>query len=598
MHINPNYQGVTRMNNSNPLLSDFKLPAFDTLTPEHINPAIDVLIAEYRERIDTLTAQSGSRNWATVMQPQEEIEDRLARIWAPIAHLNAVRDTPAWREAYALALEKVTELEADVGQNRALFEAVQSVRRDPEFNWLHRDQRKIVDDALRDFRLSGIALEEPKRSRFKTISTELSKLCTEFEQALMDATDAWSLDFSNRDGLSGIPESALALMASNAAEAGLKGYRVSLHQSSYIAVMTYADDRNLRAKTYEAYATRASDQGPMAGRFDNSERIEKILALRHESASMLGFANAAVESMATKMAADPERVLTFLRDLVTRAKPVAEQELKELRDYAKNHLALESIEPWDIAYAAEKLREAKYAINEEEIKPYFPVDQALKGLFIVAEHLFSVRFVERNNIAVWHTDVRYYDVLNKQNQVIAGVYLDLFSRLSKRPGAWMDVCQTRRRHGTDVQIPVAFLTCNFAPPSANLPSLLTHDDVITLFHEFGHGLHHLLTEVDYPSIAGIAGVEWDAVELPSQFMENFCWSREALDLFARHWQTDDPLPEPLFQRMLSARYFHAGLFLVRQLELALFDFRTHLEYSPEHGSRVLKSSTKCGKKYR
>jgi oligopeptidase A len=461
------------------------------------------------------------------------------------------------------------------------------VRARADFATLTRGERTLVDDAIRDFELAGVALEEPARSRFREIETELTRLSTEFEQAVLDATDAWFEDRADAAALAGLPESALAVLRSYAEEAGVPGYRVTLKQPSYVAVMTYADDRDLRRRVYEAYATRASDQGPHAGRWDNSARIETILALRHEAATLLGFANAAAESLATKMAGKPERVLGFLTDLAQRARPLAERDYAEMRAYAAEHLGIADFQPWDSAYTAEKLRLARYALSEEELKPYFPLDAALSGLFAVAERVFGVRFAARAGVDTWHADVRYYDVVDADGRVFAGCYLDLYARTAKRGGAWMDVCRTRRRHPDGTQLPVAFLTCNFAPPAGGIPSLLTHDDVITLFHEFGHGLHHLLTEVDWPRIAGISGVEWDAVELPSQFMENFCWTREALDLIARHWQTGAPLPDDLFKRMLAARHFQAGLFLVRQLEFALFDFRIHLEFNPEAGARVL-----------
>jgi oligopeptidase A len=572
----------------NPLLDDPALPPFSAITPEHVAPAIDALLAESRRALEALSA-SPLHDWAHVMQPQEELDDRLARAWAPVSHLHSVKDTPALREAYGSALEKITEFQAEQGQNRALYDAVKAVRERPDFAALDPAQQKIVDDALRDFRLAGVALEEPARSRFRAIEVELSRLATEFEQAVLDATEAWNLDFERVEALAGLPESALALMRQNAVDAGVAGWRVTLRQPSYLAVMTYADDRALRAEVYRAYATRASDQGPCAGRFDNSARIERMLALRHEAAGLLGFANAAEESLATKMAPTPVRVIAFLEDLARRAKPVAECELAELATFAREEFGIETLEPWDVPYAAEKLRLRRFELSEEDLKPYFPLDAVIGGLFALAERVFGVRLARREGVDVWDPEVRYYDVIDATGAVFAGVYVDLYARAAKRPGAWMDVCRSRRRHSGGLQRPVAFLTCNFAPPAQGIPSLLTHDDVLTLLHEFGHGLHHLLTEVDYPSAAGIHGVEWDAVELPSQFMENFGWTRQALDLFARHWQTGATLPEELFQRMQAARHFHAGLFLVRQLEFGLFDFRLHLDYDPALGARVLET---------
>jgi oligopeptidase A len=572
---------------ANPLLEDAALPRFDAIEPDHVGPAVDALLAEQRARIEALVAATGPRTWDTVMQPQEDLDDRLSRAWAPVSHLHSVRDTPALREAYGAALEQITDWETELGQNRALYEAVRAVRDAAGFAALDPVRRRIVTESIRGFELSGVALEEPARGRYREIANELSKLSTEFEQALLDATDAWHLDLADAASLAGLPDSARGLLAQYAREAGVAGWRVTLQHPSYVAVMTHADDRALRRTVYEAYATRASDQGPHAGRYDNAPRIEKIMALRHEAAGLLGFPNAAAESLATKMAAESTRVLGFLRDLAARARPVAERELAELADFARGTLGLDALQPWDVSYAAEKLRLSRYALGEEELKPYFPAERAIEGVFGVSERLFGVRFAPREGVPSWHPDVRYFDVLDGAGAVIAGVYLDLYARSAKRGGAWMDVCRTRRRHAHGVQQPVAFLTCNFAPPAGGMPSLLTHDDVITLFHEFGHGLHHLLTEVDYPSASGIAGVEWDAVELPSQFMENFCWHRGTLDLFARHWQTGEPLPGDLFRRMTAARHFHAGLYLVRQLEFALFDFRLHLEYDPAQGARAL-----------
>jgi oligopeptidase A len=572
---------------SNPLLDDTDLPRFDAIEPDHVVPAVDALLAQQRAAIDALVSGAVPRTWDGVMQPQEDLDDRLSRAWAPVSHLHSVRDTPALREAYGEALEKITDWETELGQNRDLYEAVRAVRDGSGFAALTPVQQRIVTESIRGFELSGVALEEPARSRYREIANELSKLSTEFEQALLDATDAWHLDVADAGALAGLPDSALALLRQYAQEAGTEGWRITLQHPSYVAVLTHADDRALRHTVYEAYATRASDQGPHAGRFDNAPRIERIMALRHEAAGLLGFPNAAEESLATKMAAESARVLGFLRDLAARAKPVAERELAELAVFARDTLGIDALAPWDVAYASEKLRIARYALAEEELKPYFPAERTIEGVFAVSERLFGVHFAARGGVPSWHPDVRYYDVLDAGGAVIAGVYLDLYARAAKRGGAWMDVCRTRRRHAGGVQQPVAFLTCNFAPPAGELPSLLTHDDVVTLFHEFGHGLHHLLTEVDYPSAAGIAGVEWDAVELPSQFMENFCWHRGTLDLFARHWRSGAPLPDDLFRRMTAARHFQAGLFLVRQLEFALFDFRLHLEYDPAQGARAL-----------
>jgi oligopeptidase A len=575
------------MNSPNPLLNESPLPTFSAIEPAHVLPAVDAVLADYRAAIDAIIADPAPRSFARVLQRQEELEDRLELTWSPVSHLHAVADSEALRTVYSQALEKITEHASELGQNRELYSAVRAVADAAQFAGLPRAARTLVEHALRDFRLSGVALEEPGRSRFREIANTLARLENEFENAVLDATEGWSESISDDAALAGLGQTDRDLLRDYAKDAGRDGWHVTLKQPSVQAVLTYADDRGLRERVYAAYQTRASDQGPQAGQHDNSARIEQIMALRHEAAQLLGFANAAEESLATKMADAPARVLAFLHDLVARAKPVAERELTELREFARDQLGIAELQPWDIGYASEKLRVKQFALSEEELKPYFPLPAVIDGLFAICQRVFGVRLQLRAGVDAWHADVRFYDVLDAEGRVIAGAYVDLYARNGKRGGAWMDVCRSRFRTDATTHLPIAYLTCNFAPPGAAQPSLLTHDDVTTLFHEFGHGLHHLLTEVDYPSVAGISGVEWDAVELPSQFMENFAWQREALALFARHWQTGEALPDDLFARMLAARHFHAGLFLVRQVEFALFDFRLHLEYDPARGARVM-----------
>ena len=575
------------MTPDNPLLADDTLPAFSQIRPEHVEPAIAAVLAGYRAAIDALVAPDAPRDFNHVMLTQERLEQRLARAWAPVSHLQAVADSEALRAVYGPAEEKLTEHAIELGQNRALYAAVQAVADAADFPALPRPRRALVEHALRDFRLSGVSLPEPARSRFREIGVELSRLSTEFSHAVLDASEAWHEHVSDERDLAGIPESGRAVLHQYAQDQDLDGYLVTLKQPSVHAVLTYADHRGLRERVYWAYQTRASDQGPDAGKFDNSERIEKIMALRHEAAQLLGFANAAEESLATKMAASPAQVMEFLHDLAERAKPVARAELTKLREFATTELKLDNLESWDVGYASEKLRQQQYDLDEEQLKPYFPLPAVIDGLFGLTQRLYGISLSARDDVDTWHPDVRYYDVRDADGRVFAGAYVDLYARNGKRGGAWMDVCRARFRDGDEEQLPVAFLTCNFAPPTEGKPALLTHDDVLTLFHEFGHGLHHLLTEIALPSIGGIDGVEWDAVELPSQFMENFGWNREALDLFAKHWQTGERLPDELFERMLAARHFHAGLFLVRQLEFALFDFLLHLEYDPAQGARPL-----------
>ncbi|WP_266168792.1 M3 family metallopeptidase [Dyella subtropica] len=571
----------------NPLLAGDALPAFPQIRPEHVAPAIDTLLADYREGIDALTAAGGPRDFAGVMLTQERLEQQLARAWSPVSHLHSVADSEALREVYGPAEEKLTDHAIELGQNRELYQVVQALADAPDFAALSRPERALIEHALRDFKLSGVALEEPARSRYRAIGVELSKLSTEFSNAVLDATDAWHEHITDERDLAGVPESGRAVLRQYAKEQDLDGYLVTLKQPSVQTVLTYADNRGLRERVYWAYQTRASDQGPHAGKYDNGPRIEKIMALRHEAALLLGFANAAEESLATKMAASPTEVMEFLHDLAQRARPVARKELATLREFASKELKLDNLESWDVGYASEKLRQKNYDLDEEQLKPYFPLPAVIDGLFGLVQKLYGVTLSLREGVDVWHPEVRYYDMRDADGRVFAGAYVDLYARSGKRGGAWMDVCRARFDDGASEQLPVAFLTCNFAPPTEGRPALLTHDDVLTLFHEFGHGLHHLLTEIALPSIGGIEGVEWDAVELPSQFMENFGWNREALDLFARHWQTGERLPEELFQRMLAARYFQAGLFLVRQLEFALFDFSLHLGYDPEQGARTL-----------
>lgn len=580
------------MSHPNPLLADDALPAFSQIRPEHVEPAIEAILADYRAGIDALVAPGAPRDFGHVMLVQERLEQRLARAWAPVSHLHSVADGEALRKAYGPAEEKLTEHAIELGQNRDLYAAVRTLAEAPDFAALPRPERALVEHALRDFKLSGVALEEPARSRFREIGVELSRLSTEFSNAVLDASEAWHEHVTDERDLAGVPESGRAVLRQYAEDQQLDGYLVTLKQPSVQAVLTYADNRGLRERVYWAYQTRASDQGPNAGKFDNGARIERIMALRHEAARLLGFANAAEESLATKMAGSPAEVLEFLHDLAARAKPVAQRELARLREFASAELKLDNLESWDVGYAAEKLRQREYALDEEQLKPYFPLPAVIDGLFGLAGKLYGITLAPRDGVDVWHPEVRYYDVRDAAGRVFAGAYVDLYARNGKRGGAWMDVCRARfddgaGPEGAGPQRPVAFLTCNFAPPTEGKPALLTHDDVLTLFHEFGHGLHHLLTDIALPSIGGIDGVEWDAVELPSQFMENFGWNREALDLFARHWQTGERLPDELFERMLAARHFHAGLFLVRQLEFALFDFLLHLEYDPAQGARAL-----------
>ncbi|MDR9435338.1 MAG: oligopeptidase A [Thiohalophilus sp.] len=572
---------------SNPLLEMTGLPPFSCINPEHVEPALDTLLQHNREQLQQLLADSDHYSWENLIQPLEEMDDQLDRAWSPVSHMNSVVNSDALREAYNACLPKLSDYATELGQNEQLYAAYKAIADSPEYAQLDAAQKKIIDNALRDFHLSGVDLPAEKKQRYKEIQQRLSSLTTKFEENLLDATHAWHKQILDESRLAGLPESARAMARQAAEEKELEGWVFTLDFPSYYAVMTHADDRDLRAELHEAYVTRASDQGPYAGQWDNSEVMEEILALRHELAQLLGYANYAERSLATKMAESPEQVLSFLHDLARRAKPVAEQDLAELSDFARQQHGLDQLEPWDIAYYSEKLRQHKYAISQEDLKPYFPENRVIPGMFEVVKRLYGIEINAVDGVDTWHPDVRFYEIRDAQGELRGQFYLDLYSRAKKRGGAWMDDCRGRQRHSRgELQTPVAYLTCNLTPPVGDQPALFTHDEVITLFHEFGHGLHHMLTRVDHIGVSGINGVAWDAVELPSQFMENWCWEREALDVITGHYQTGEPLPADLYQKMYAAKNFQAGMFMVRQLEFSLFDFRLHLEYDPHQGGRI------------
>ncbi len=571
---------------SNPLLEQRDLPAFSRIKPEHVEPAIDALLAENRRQLAALLESNVCPSWDNLIEPLEQMDDRLSRVWAPVRHMNSVVNSEALRAAYNACLPKLSDYGTELGQNVRLFEAYQSIRESEAFGRLDAAQQKTINDALRDFRLSGVHLAPAEKERFRAIQQKLSRAQSKFEENLLDATHAWSKHVMDEAELAGLPKSTLDMARQSARNAQLDGWRLTLETPIYIAVLTYADNRDLRREIYTAHNTRASDQGPHAGRFDNSEIMEQILRLRYESAQLLGFANYAEKSFATKMAESPRRVIEFLSDLARRAKPIAQKELADLRELAANQLGIEDLQSWDVSYVSEKLRQYRYAITQEDLKPYFPVDQVLAGLFQLVHRLYGLRTRAREGVETWHPDVRFYEVINPDGAVRAQFFLDLYAREGKRGGAWMDECVNRMRTQDGLQVPVAFMTCNSSPPVGDTPALFTHDEVITLFHEFGHGLHHMLTLVDYPSVSGINGVEWDAVELPSQFMENWCWQREALDMIAKHFQTGASLPDAMFQKLVATKHFLAGMQMLRQLEFALFDLRVHLEYDPDKGGRV------------
>lgn len=571
---------------SNPLLEMRGLPPFSQIHSEHVEPAIDQVLAENRAQVEALLNSNQSPSWQSLVQPLEQLEERLSRIWSPVGHMNSVVNSEALRGAYNACLPKLSDYATEMGQNEKLFKAFKQIADGPEYEKLDRAQKKIIDNALRDFRLSGIDLPAEKKARYKQIMQELSALNSKFEENLLDATNAWKIQISDQSRLAGLPESARAMAKQVAERESMEGWVFNLEYPSYLPVMMYADDRELRREMYTAFVTRASDEGPYAGQWDNTQVMEQILALRHEAAQLLGFDNYAERSLATKMAGSTDQVLSFLNDLAARCLPLARRELDEVRAFARDNGFSETLESWDVSYWSEKLRQHKYAITQEELKPYFPEDKVLNGMFAVVNRLYGMNIRERKDVDTWHQDVRFFEIQDSHGRLRGQFYLDLYARPHKRGGAWMDDCMTRMRTETGVQIPVAYLTCNFSSPIGGDPALFTHDEVETLFHEFGHGLHHMLTQIDYPSVAGISGVPWDAVELPSQFMENWCWQREALDLIAGHYKTGEPLPEAMFKKMLAAKNFQSAMQMVRQLEFSIFDFRLHLEYDPVKGGRV------------
>ena len=571
---------------TNPLLESAHLPAFSTIKPEHVLPAMTRLIEDSRNTIDALVAKGGPFTWSSLVEPLEDIDDRINRAWSPVGHMNAVVNSDELREAYNACLPLLSAYATEVGQNDALFKAYKSLAESPEFERLDDAQRKIIENALRDFRLSGVDLPSAEKQRFKEIAQELSQLGSKFQDHVMDATQSWTRHVEDESLLAGLPDSAKAMAAQAASAKGLSGWLFTLEFPSYIAIMTYADDRDLRRELYTAYATRASDQGPNAGEWDNTEVMEKLLALRHEEASLLGFRNFAELSLATKMAPGTEDVVAFLEHLAERSRASAEKDLVELREFAERELGINQPDAWDWTYASEKLRQKKYQLSEEEVRAYFPAAKVVAGMFAVVEKLYGLTIREKAGIDVWHPDARFYEIYDRTGELRGAFYLDLYARAKKRGGAWMDECVTRRKVAGKVQTPVAFLTCNFTPPTGDAPALLRHDEVQTLFHEFGHGLQHMLTRIDHLGVSGIHGVEWDAVELPSQFMENFCWEPEALALISGHHETGEPLPKTLLDKMIAARNFQSGMQMLRQLEFSLFDFRIHRDYDPAQGGRI------------
>ena len=559
-------------------MNHLDLPRFSDIDIAELPRQLAALLDDSRQRVATVLAAPPPFTWDNLLAPLEAIDDRLEKFWSPVSHLNGVMNSDELRAAYEACIPLLTAWHSEMGQNRPLFEAVQSLADGAAFAAMSRPRQQAVRHMLRDFRLSGVALPEAERKRFAAIEQRLSELATRFSNNVLDATDGWEKYIDDEAQLAGIPDSALGGFRQQAEAQGRSGYRLTLAIPAYLPVMQYADNCDLRRELYEAYATRASDQGPHAGQWDNSALMVEILQLREEMARLLGFGNYAELSLAPKMAESPAQVEDFLVNLVAAAKPQAEAEVAEVRRFARE-LGCADPEAWDIPYYSEKLRERDYALNQEQLRPYFPADRVIEGLFAITGQLFGIRFEPRPGVDPWHPDAQCYSVL-RDGAPIAVCYLDLYARAKKRGGAWMaDYCG-RRRTDAGTQLPVAFLTCNFTPPTGGRPALLTHDEVTTLFHEFGHGLHHMLTEIDVLKVAGINGVAWDAVELPSQFLENWCWQRESIPLISGHFETGEPLPGELLDKMLAARNFQSAMQMLRQLEFALFDLRLHSAPAP------------------
>lgn len=568
---------------TNPLLETHELPPFSTIRPEHIEAAVRQLLDKHRNRLTQLL-ESGAQTWESLIVPLEEMQHRLARVWSPVSHMNGVVNSDELRSAYNACLPLLTAWNTDLAQNVLLHRAYTAVL-DNEGTSLSAGQRKLLENALRDFRLAGVALPEERKQRFKQLVEQLATLQSKFDENVLDATNAWSRSITNEADLTGLPAPVIerALAAARAKQE--EGWLFTLDAPNYQSIMMYAENESLRREFYEAWVTRASDQGPLAGRWNNTELMSQILAARHEVAQLVGFASYAEYSLATKMATSVQEVRQFLDELAAKSKPVASREYDELTQFAQRPL-----NAWDVGFYAERLKRERFSLSEEALRPYFPLPRVLAGMFGVAERLYGVRIVERQGVDLYHPDARFYDILDTDGSRRGSFFVDLYARAKKRGGAWMDECVGRKQlNGSATTLPVAYLVCNFMPPMGSQPSLLTHTEVVTMFHEFGHGLHHMLTRVDYPSIAGINGVAWDAVELPSQFMENFAWRAEVLPLISAHVETGAPLPKVELERLMGSRTFQAGMQTVRQLEFALFDLRIHSEYSPQAGARIMET---------
>lgn len=575
---------------NNPLLEQYELPPFDKIKPEHILPAVDEILAGNRKKIEALL-DSEELDYDSLVLKIEALDDILNQAFSPVSHMNSVVNSSELREAYNACLPKITQYATEMGQNPRLYEAYQAIVESDEFQTLDQAKKMVLQHAIRDFKLSGINLLTEEQQKFSEISQRLSELSSQFRDNVLDATMAWSRQFDNASELSGLPESALQLAMQTAEQRGESGYVFTLEFPSYLPVMTYCENEAFRQEIYEAFVTRASDIGPNAGKWDNSAVMHEILTLRKDMSVLLGFSNYAEYSIAKKMAKSTDQVLEFLEDLASKSKEVASAQYDELCEFARKEYGQIELNAWDLTFYADKYKEQKFDISEEALRPYFPAPRVLDGMFEVVRRLYDIEVVRTNDVVSWHADVQTFDI-RKSGTTIARFYLDLFARPNKQGGAWMDECRVRRalpkqsEQVDAIQLPVAYLTCNFTGPIGDTPSLLTHDEVVTLFHEFGHGLHHMLTKVTAAGVSGINGVAWDAVELPSQFMENWCWQSEALGFISGHYESEDVLPDDMLAKMLAGKNFQSAMVMVRQLEFALFDFKLHLEFDPEQDGQV------------
>lgn len=573
---------------TNPLLTSFILPPFSAICPEHIVPAVQVTLDHCRKTVEQILAQTGPFNWNNLCQPLADIDNNLMRVWSPVDHLNTVQNNPELRKAHEKSLRLLSNYSTWIGQHKGLYNAYRKLHDGNNYSKLSAAQKKTVDNVLRDFKLSGIDLSMEKQKRYGQIVTRLCELSSNYNNNVLDATMGWSKLVTDKQMLSGIPDSTLAIAHALAKKRKKNGWLLTLDVPSYLSVINYCDNTELREEFYYAYNTRASDQGPNAGKWDNSYIMNEIITLRYELALILGFKSYCDKSLVTKMAQNPKQVLDFLTNLANLILTQGERELMQLRIFVKKYYGHDYLKPWDVAYYSEKQKQHLFSIDDEQLRPYFPEQRVISGLFEVVNRIYSISLKERNDIDIWHPEVRFFDLFDSQGELRGSFYLDLYTRDNKRGGAWMDNCMSMMRKASgELQKPVAYLNCNFNRPIDGKQSLLTHNEVITLFHEFGHVLHHTLTCIDIPEIAGINGVPWDAVELPSQFMENFCYHPEVLALISGHYETNESLPNELLNNIIRAKNYQSAMFILRQLELSLFDFRMHHEYSPKQGAKVL-----------